>query len=479
LDISTKQLVEPSVPRHEAIARHMAALISAKTFRPGDRVPSVRELARTWKASPSTVFEAYEELARRGVLHARPQSGFYVSVPSEPLTPAPAVSQPGLNAQTITTATLMRAIMATGFAPHVVSLDTAAPHADLTPVRAVNRCLARATRRSGTEMANYLFPPGSARLRGEVARLSLRAGLSASPDDFVMTTGAAEAVQLALRAVTRPGDVVLTESPTYYGALQAMEALGLRVLEVPTHPATGLVLAKVEEALRRHTVACCYAMPNFNNPLGSLMPDENKHALVSVLARRGVPLVEDDVAGDLYFSDERPRAAKSFDQKGLVLLCSSVSKTLAPGYRAGWIAPGRFRERVLELQWATTVAPSSPAQLGMAEYLASEAHGRHLRRLRAVLRANEGRMTRAVAESFPRGTAVSRPKGGLALWVELPPGTDAFKVYRAALAAGVAVMPGVIFSARQHFRRHLRLCYGVPWTPQVERAIHRVGELAH
>jgi DNA-binding transcriptional MocR family regulator len=465
-------------PRFEQIAAQLASSIAARTYRAGDRMPSVRELARTFGASPGTVFEAYGELERQGLVHARPQSGFFVSAPATPALPLPGATRPPLGAQDITTATLMRTIISVDTRDDVVRLDTAAPHPDLVPLGPLRRSLARAGRRHGAQMAEYIFPPGHGPLRQGIARLSVGAGLRGVADDFVVTTGAAEAVALALRAVTRPGDIVVTEAPTYYGSLLAMQALGLRVLGIPTRASSGIDRGKLESVLKRHAVRCCYLMPNFSNPLGSLMSDEDKQAVVNILARRAIPLVEDDVAGDLFFGDRRPSAAKRFDKKGLVLYCCSLSKTLAAGYRIGWIAPGQFHERVVELQWATTVSPSSPAQLAAATYLGSEAHHRHLRALRSVLRANAARMSDEVSRNFPDGTRSSRPRGGLALWIELPEGSKGLSVYQAALHQGVAVMPGVLFSPGQRFQSCIRLCFGLPWTHEIATAVGRVGEIA-
>jgi DNA-binding transcriptional MocR family regulator len=311
-----------------------------------------------------------------------------------------------------------------------------------------------------------------------IAVRALHWGCSLSEDDLVVTSGACEAVHLCLMAVTRPGDVVAVESPAYYGVLQTLEAMGLRVLEVPCHPDTGMDLDALAERLGSPRVAAVLAVPSFSNPLGSCMPDAAKERLVRLLSSRGIPLVEDDVFGELAFGPARPKPAKAFDTDGTVMLCSSFSKTVAPGYRVGFAAPGRFRERVEVLKFATSVATSALPQRAIARFLAGGGYERHLRTLRDRLAQIEARTASVVAESFPEGTRVSSPKGGCFLWVELPGSVDAMALYARALDAGVNISPGPIFSASGGHRSCIRLSCSAPWTPAIDGAIRLVGRLA-
>jgi DNA-binding transcriptional MocR family regulator len=305
----------------------------------------------------------------------------------------------------------------------------------------------------------------------------VRAGCVLAPDDIVITTGATEALLLAVRAVTKPGDTVAIESPTYYGILQVMRSLGLRALEIPTDPDTGMRVDALARALQRRRVAACFLMPNFSNPLGSRMPVDKVGAIVELLGHAGIPLIEDDANGELSFSETRPRAAKSFDRRGLVMLCGSVSKMLAPGCRVGWMVPGNARNRVMELQWTSTVSASSPSQLAVAEYFTSSACDRHLRSLRQIVSRNMERFTRAIARDFPPGTTTTRPVGGLVLWVSLPPGMSALQLHRAALAERIAIMPGTIFSPGARHDGYVRVCCALPWSDAIEDAIARLGRL--
>lgn len=171
------------------------------------------------------------------------------------------------------------------------------------------------------------------------------------------------------------------------------------------------------------------------------------------------------------------RPAKAFDDRGNVLLCGSFSKTLAPGYRVGWIAPGRLQEAVERRKFAHVVASPSPTQMAIAEYLSEGGYERHLRRLRRALAVQSERYRAAIADAFPPGTRISRPQGRFVLWVELAPGFDAVDLQQRALERGVAVAPGSIFSARPRFGHCLRISTGHPWSSRIERAITTLGEL--
>jgi DNA-binding transcriptional MocR family regulator len=368
--------------------------------------------------------------------------------------------------------------------PTVVPLGAATPSPAILPTEKLNRTLAQVARESGGAGISYDPPPGCPALRRQLAHLAVDWGCALSPDDFLITVGTMEALGLCLRAVTRPGDTVAVESPTYFGLLQVIESLGLRAIEIPLHPRTGMDLDLLDEVLRRHRVRACLAIPNFSNPLGSLMPDDAKERLVAMLARHEVPLVEDDMYGDLYAEpsvegpSERPRPCKAFDKRGLVMTCGSISKTLAPGYRVGWVMAGRFAEQVEHLKFAQTVGnPTLPA-MAIAAYLEEGAYGPHLRQLRRKLTTQVAQLREAVAQYFPSGTRVSRPLGGFVLWVELPAGTNALELHTRALARGISIAPGPIFSAQQRFSNCIRLNCGHPFTDVVDHAVRTLGELA-
>ncbi|HTP30511.1 MAG TPA: PLP-dependent aminotransferase family protein, partial [Anaeromyxobacteraceae bacterium] len=361
--------------------------------------------------------------------------------------------------------------------PSLVPLGTGAPNPQHLPVAKLNRMLAAQARRHPAESVSYSGTTGLSRLRTQIARRSLDAGCPLSADDVVVTSGCVEAVTLALQTTCRAGDTVAVAAPAYYNFLNFAQWMGLKVLEIPARPEEGMSLDVLGYAIRQNPIRACIVIANFDNPLGSLMPDERKRDLVRLLAKHEIPLVEDDVYGDLAFGPARPPAAKAFDENGLVLLCSSFSKTLAPGYRVGWIAPGRFQEKVERLKPLLNVATASPTQLAVAEFLTNGGYDHHLRAVRRVYARQVDEMRDAVLRHFPCGTSVSRPRGGFLLWADMPAEVDAFRLYDEARQRGIGVAPGTLFSAGNGFRNCVRLNASF-WSASIARAVEELGAIA-
>jgi DNA-binding transcriptional MocR family regulator len=359
-----------------------------------------------------------------------------------------------------------------------MSFGAAVPHPSYLPTENLNRILAREVRSRPDTSQAYDSVQGFAPLREQIARRALDSGCRLGPDDIITTSGAHQAVYLSLSAVAEPGDAVVVEKPTYVGLLQVLEALHLRALEIATDPVDGLCLESLEEALKRDRIAACVLVPSFGNPLGHSMPTAERRRLVALLANAEVPIIEDDVYGELYFDRERPRTLKSFDSTGTVILCSSFSKTLAPGYRVGWVAPGRYYDRVEKQKYITSVATSTPTQMAIAAFLSGGGYDRHLRRLRSTYCGLVSKVSNAVAEHFPSGTRITRPRGGHVLWVEMPESVDSLTLYRRALEKGISFAPGPMFSASGEFTNFLRLNCAVPWSEMSEIALEQLGGLA-
>jgi DNA-binding transcriptional MocR family regulator len=319
--------------------------------------------------------------------------------------------------------------------------------------------------------------PGSLALRRQIALRYLLDGVRVEVEHIVISNGAMEALNLCLSALCQPGDAIIVESPCFYGCLQTIEQHGLRAVEVATDPRDGIDLAALELAIDRHQPSACWLMSNFQNPLGGSMGGEKKAALVELLRRRRLPMIEDDVYGELYFG-ARPPLAKSFDREGWVLHCSSFSKTLAPGYRIGWVAPGRFAQALARQKLMASLATCLPAQLALARFLEKGGYDRHLRALRKTLAENRDQYLEAISRHFPPGTRVSRPAGGYFLWLELPAGRDALAIQRQAMAAGISVAPGPMFSASHAFGFCLRLNFGHPFDARVDAALRLIGRAA-
>jgi DNA-binding transcriptional MocR family regulator len=463
---------------YEQLATDIGELIRTGTLRPGDRVPSVRRMGASRGVSMPTVLQAYRLLEARRLIGARPQSGFYVLPPQArpALTkhePTRAIPQPG----TITTGDLIMRVLEMVANPALVPLGTALPAEELLPTHALARALRGVTRPQSRRVTTAVTPSGSEALRREIAKRALDAGDAITPDDVVVTCGCAEALSLCLRALAQPGDTIAVESPAYFGTLQAIEVLGLRALEIPVDPETGIRIEALADALGRRRVAALVVTPNVHNPLGCIMPDQRKRELVALLGKHGVPAIEDDTYGELAFGDVRPRTLRAFDRKGLVLTCGSYSKTLTPEYRVGWVIPGKHRDRVLHLKLATTAATAVPPQLAIASYLASGGYEQHLRRLRRSLQATVERFSFEIMERFPEGTRISHPAGGYLLWAQLPDGIDTVALQRRAVARGLSVAPGPAFSASGAFSNYLRINAGHPWSERTREALDLLARL--
>ena len=460
---------------YENVANRVANLVEKGVYNYGERVPSVRDLSRELEVSTTTVVEAYRLLEDQGLLEARPQSGYYVRLHGSdtrcPTADCPAPTDP----VPVTVIDMVVNLLRDHHAPDVVRLAGADAAPDLLPIKALQKCVSNAVRISDC-LTEYDTSPGCRELRVAVAKRATLAGCHFSPDEVVLTIGAQEALTLCLRAVCSVGDVVAIESPTFYGQLQAIEMLGLRVLEIPSDPHSGLSLDALELAIDQMPVKAVVATPSHSNPSGSLMSPEARRELVGMCARAHVPLIEDDVYGELGYGLKRLPAAKAFDRDGGVLYCSSFSKTLAPGYRLGYAVPGRYREQVQHLKTLSNLASPSVLALGMANYLQGSAFDRILRQQRREYARRSRAMRETVLAHFPEGTRVSDPRGGFVLWVELPRHFDSLKLYPKARAKGVVFAPGPLFSAGMRYHHCLRL-NAASWGPREEQAIETLGEL--
>jgi DNA-binding transcriptional MocR family regulator len=466
------------VKRYEDLAEHVAALVANGTLRPGDRLPSVRDLRRERGVSVATVTHAYQLLEARGLIETRPQSGRYVSERAAPRRDAAERTRSTPRATRVDVSELVFEILDAARVPQIAPLGSAFPSPLLFPWRTLARHLGRAARQMNPWSTVESLPPGSLELRRQLARRYLRFGTRVLPDEIVVTNGAMEALHLSLQAVTKPGDAVAIESPAFYACLQAIEQRGLKAVEIPTDPREGVELGALERALDAHKVRACWFMPSFQNPLGATMPDDKKRDLVRLLEQRGVPLIEDDVYAELYFGTRRPRAAKSFDSQGLVLHCGSFSKCLAPGYRVGWVAAGRFAKDVQRRKVMTSLATSIPVQDAIADLLPHESYDAHLKKLRRALASQQKSLLDAIRRHFPAGCRVTKPDGGYFVWLELPPGADSLELHRLAIDRGISIAPGPIFSPRREYRRCVRLNYGHPWSTELERAVRTLAQLA-
>lgn len=465
---------------YERLADDVQQMIATGALAPGDRLPSVRELRQRRGLSQATVLKAYAVLEQRGLVRTRPRSGYFVAsvAAAGRESRAPLAQAVPEAAGPVDVSDLVFEILGATRDRRVLPFGSAFPSPLLFPHDALATALARSARRLDPWASVTDLPPGSPALRGEIARRYLALGADVDVDRILITNGAMEALNLCLQAVTSPGDTVAIESPTFYGALQAIERLGLRAVEVRTDPHEGLDPDALRATLDTHPVRACWLMSNFQNPLGATVPESRRPGIVALLAERGIPLIEDDVYAELYFGTRAPRPYKCFDRDGGVLHCSGFAKCLAPGWRVGWVAGGRYAASVQRLKTMTSLATNIPAQEALAEVLRRGGYDTHLRRLRRRLAQQQTQMLEAIERHFPRGTRATRAQGGYFTWVELPPGGDALNLHRRAAAQGIGLSPGPMFSPRRGHTHALRLNYGHPFDASSLAGIARLGALA-
>ncbi|GAB4195311.1 MAG: GntR family transcriptional regulator MpaR [Wenzhouxiangellaceae bacterium] len=461
---------------YQQVVERISRQIHQGGLAPGERLPSLRQLSKQLQLSVPTVRQAYLELERQGLLEARPKSGYFVQA----LQRRPLVSSGGRENHPcqVRCRQLLDRVMQGIHRPDTLPLSIANPSMALPATKALHRTMKRVMARTQERSLTYAPHAGEPGLRWQVAHRYQQQFEQVDPDQVIITNGAQEALAIALQCSASAGAIIAVEAPCYHGHLELIESLGMLALEIETDPLTGVSLDCLRQALDQHNIAACLFSSALNNPLGSLSNDEDRRQLVAMLEARDIPLIEDDVYGELVFSGRRPPLARQYSERGLVLTCSSFAKTLAPGFRVGWLLAGRYHDRASKLKRALSCSSGLLQQLTLAEFIANGDYDRHLRRLLPVLQSNAQRMRAMIESHFPAHTRVSQPHGGSVLWLEMDPTFDSDSFFDQALAAGVSIMPGALFSADQRFNHYLRISYGHPWSEQLEEGIARLGQLA-
>ncbi len=473
-----KAPINPPGFRYLALAETIEKGIRNGTYRAGEKLPSIRQLRTKTHLSISTVSQALIELEKRGLVDSRPKSGYYVKPLLENILPLPQTKRPQIRPGRVTINNLAFAILEAMGDDNILQLGGSVMAPELMPIKELARGIKSASlNRLADLMATYENPMGHLELRRQIAQRHMAAMSDIRPEDILITNGCFDAITICLRAVGKQGDVIVVESPTFPWYLQLIEDLHMLALEIPTDAKEGIDLGALRQALDRHAVKACIFNPNFQNPLGFLPSEDKKRDLVKLLTSRNIPIIEDDIYGELYFGNSRPVPLKSFDDKDLVMHCSSFSKTLSPGLRVGWCLPGRFMEKVKRLKLYGSIASPTITQEILCRYLQRGNFDRHLRKLRTTLKRQMMDMTLAVAHNFPRNTRISTPNGGLTIWVQLTEGVDSLELFRQALAAKIAVLPGVICANSDAYRHCIRISCGLPFDDDLQRGIGKLAEI--
>lgn len=461
------------------VAGGLEKMIDDDVLKIGDKLPSVRVLSDEYGISMGTAFQAYYHLEGKGLIEARPKSGYYVRFNQKRFPELPKMTQPDPLSHDVSVKEMIASIYS-DIASHnarIINFALAVPDPSLLPAAKINKSVMQALRNNKDSCISYEHTQGNAELRKQVAKLAFNWGGKVKPDDIVITGGCLEAITLCIKATTQPGDTVAVESPNYFGIFQALENLGLKVVEISSSPVTGLDLEGLQQAIKKYPVKACIVIPNFNNPLGGCMPDENKKKLVEIISQKNIPLIEDDIYGELYFGKTRPRTCKYYDTKGLVMYCSSLSKSLSPGYRIGWTIPGKFLEQVKQIKRINNISSPTLTQAAMAHYLQHGRYEYHLKTIRKALHTQSLRYLQAIIDHFPEDTKVSRPHGGFILWVQLNKKVNTFKLRVEAMKHHISIVPGKIFSASSNYNNCIRISFGKPWDDEADYGLMILGKL--
>jgi len=475
--MATKSLPQKEL-LYQRIARGLELQITNEVLKVGDKLPSIRMICRQHGVSMSTAQFAYYELERKSLIESRPQSGYYVIHSFKKRLEIPNTSRPANELPAKKLSDVYTAVYNNAGKKDLTLFSLGVPAEELLPIPRLKKGFAESARQMAAGGTMYESLQGNEKLRRQIARWSFSWQGHLSDQDLVITSGCMNAISYCMMALAKAGDTIAVESPCFFGILQLAQSLGLKVMELPTHPKTGIEIDALKKAILTNKIKLCLLVTNFSNPVGSCMPEEHKKEVVLLLEHHNIPLIEDDLYGDLYFGDRRPTCCKTFDESGNVLYCGSVSKTLAPGYRVGWVAPGKFKEQVAQLKLFHTLSTPSIGNELVANFLETGRYESHLRKLRMKLHTTYLQYVRVIGDHFPGETRISRPQGGLSIWVELPKHIDTLDFYNVALKHKISISPGMMFSLQNQFNNCMRLSYGMPWGEKLEAALKQLGRLA-
>jgi DNA-binding transcriptional MocR family regulator len=461
---------------YEQVIQKIEETIQILQLKPGDKIPSVRKISSSLNVSTTTVFQAYSIMEDRGLISPRPRSGFIISgkrsgssTSVKDIIPLP---------ETVKVYAMERILMKNTRKYSVVNFSILSPVNELLPISKINKAMQSSIKDVAIDNYQYPFLEGHPRLLSQVALHSFEWNKRVLPEDILITNGCMEAISLCLDAVTRRGDIVAVESPTYHSVLQCLEGKGLKALAIGVDPVSGLNIDELAVALLHNKVAACVFMPTCHNPTGASMPEENKIRLVKLLGERNIPLIEDDALGELYFGKKRPLPAKAYDTYDNVLYCSSFSKTLTSGFRIGWVAGGKYQPDVEMHKFSQNISTNSMLQDVIGRYLEGGTYNAHLKKLRAAMKIQYSKYKEAILTHFPDRIRLSSPAGGFSFWIEFPEQLDITEMQQAALMKGISFCPGHIFSPSDRFRNYIRINFCPLFNAKIESSLRILGDQA-
>lgn len=457
------------------VAERIIKLIEQGTLKDGEKVPSIRSLSSDLKVSINTVKEAYLSLENKNYIYSKPQSGFYVRNLNNKLKTSESENMITLSPTQVSICRIYSSQLIDGKCPPEAELAVCLLDSKFWPMQKISSYYNEVVKYPNNEAFNYTLPPGNLLLREQIALQAIRGGMNISPDEIIITSGCTDSLTMALMTICNEGDTIAIESPCYFNVLQICEELKINVIEVPNNEESGLSIDTLKFVIDYHNIKAFFCIPNFNNPTGKVMSDTKKQELVNCLEESGVPLIEDDIYGEIYYENERPRTCKSFDKTGNVILCSSFSKVITPGLRVGWIVPGKFYKEVEKKKLLFSLGSNSASQLAVAHFLKEGGFERHNRKIRKILKEQITAMAQFIIANFPEGTKVNIPQGGIALWIACPKEIDTHELYNRIKEKGILFAPGIIFSTTGKYKNYFRLNGGT-WNLRIKKALSAIAD---
>jgi DNA-binding transcriptional MocR family regulator len=424
--------------KSEKLANHLKSMIIKGIWKAHEKLPSLRSQCEQSGLSLITVMNAYHELEAQGLIYSKEKSGYFV---------AERHSLKNVHHHKVEINSVVFHYLKSIQADSMVPFGSAFPNSQLLYSAKLIQTLGQLAKHRLSYEQTPSLPPGNFSLRHLIAQRYCMQGIVTDPSDIVITSGGLDALNLSLQAMTQVGDYILLQQTIFYGAWQAAERLGLKVITIPEHPEHGIDLDAFQNAIENYPIKVCWLMLNCQNPIGFTVPDDIKFKLFKLLEKHKIYLIEDDVYEELYFGHKKPLSIKSFDQDNLILHCSSFSKTLGSGFRVGWVHAGKFSEKIQHIQLMSTLSANSFIQNALVEFLSHRHYDKHLKMLRMSLEKNKKMFYQFLKQHLPSECSVHYYPSGYFLWIELPEGIDSMQIYETMLIENISIAPSQLFNA--------------------------------
>lgn len=464
-------------PIYISFANKIAKMIEDRIYKSGDKLPSIRSLHKKKELSIGTILQSFNYLIDKGLVVSKEKSGYFVNDNLGKNLALPKALPVSLVQSSVKVDGLIQKLPADNKNKNFVSFANAFPDNRLLPFNSIKRAIQQTSRDITGSYLTLEDRKGNKKLRTEIAKRSLIWKATTHFEEIIITNGTTEAIMCSLKAITQPGDTVLVQNPCFHGVLQILECLELKIATVPSHPEEGISIEDVKEICGKVSVKACVFVSNFNNPDGASINTETKKELAAFASTFQIPIIEDDIYGELFLTGKRPDTIKTYDKDGWVLYCSSFTKTLMPGFRIGWCAAGRFIEQVARIKSMQNHSCSTFDQLVILQLLNSGIFERHLQKFRLELHKNLNQTIDFIEHYFPDGTKITRPKGGVMIWIELPEYINATDFLDTAFEQDISYAPGEIFSSKGDYQNYIRISYCSLWEQKTEKALMKLGKL--